>query len=164
MQGVAIRRTQSASLVAVRQCRSPQRVGWVAHEERLDCGEHIYDEGVYLTLCSWRLETSQLKTNFTFSMTLKHLLNRHRLFIKSMLIVITLLIISKMDSFAQRQRNYIYVLDCTSSMKRKSIKIKKTSLACTLSFAENIESPEDIHFMIVSTIQRGKHLSKQFDC
>lgn len=52
----------------------------------------------------------------------------------------------------------------TSSMKRKSIKIKKTSLACTLSFAENIESLEDIHFMIVSTIQRGKHLSKQFDC
>lgn len=54
-------------------------------------------------------------------MTLKHLLNRHRLFIKSMLIGITLLIISNMDSFAQRQRNYIYVLDCTSSMKRNKV-------------------------------------------
>jgi hypothetical protein len=31
----------------------------VAHEEQLDGGELIYDEGVYLTLCSWRLETSQ---------------------------------------------------------------------------------------------------------
>ena len=49
----------------------------------------------------------------------------------------------------------------TASLKRKNIKIKKT---CTLSFTENIESPEDIHFMIVSTIQRGKHLLKQFEC
>lgn len=26
--------------------------GKATHEERLDCGEHIYDEGVCLTLCS----------------------------------------------------------------------------------------------------------------
>ena len=48
----AVRRTQGVVLVAVSQSRSPQRVGRVAHEERLDCGEYIYDEGVYLTLCS----------------------------------------------------------------------------------------------------------------
>lgn len=37
------------------------RRGWgtAAHEERFDCVEHIYDEGVYLTLCSRRLKTSQ---------------------------------------------------------------------------------------------------------
>ena len=53
----------------------------------------------------------------------------------------------------------------TTSMKATSIKIKnKPSSKCTLSFTENVESPEDIHFMIVSTIQRGKHLSKQFEC
>lgn len=37
------------------------RRGWgtAAHEERFDCVEHIFDEGVYLTLCSRHLETSQ---------------------------------------------------------------------------------------------------------
>ena len=51
--------SMGAPPVAVRTCRSPQRAGRAAHEERLDCGEHIYDEGVYLTLCSWHLKTSQ---------------------------------------------------------------------------------------------------------
>lgn len=52
----------------------------------------------------------------------------------------------------------------TTSMKRKSSKIlNKDEAVCKLSFSDNIESPEEIHFMIVNTIQRGKQIAAKFD-
>ena len=52
----------------------------------------------------------------------------------------------------------------TTSMKRKSSKVLcKDKAACKLSFSDNVESPEEIHFMVVSTIQRGKEILAQFD-
>ena len=52
----------------------------------------------------------------------------------------------------------------TTSMKRKSSKVLcKDKAVCKLSFSDNVESPEEIHFMIVNTIQRGKEIAAKFD-
>ena len=52
----------------------------------------------------------------------------------------------------------------TTSMKRKSSKIlNKDEAVCKLSFSDNVESPEEIHFIIVNTIQRGKQIAARFD-
>lgn len=67
---------------------------------------------------------------------------------------------------SQPLANNISTKDSTSttSMKRKSSKVlTKDEAVCKLSFSDTVESPEEIHFIIVSTIQRGKQIAARFD-